>query len=67
MSLLPVHRMISCLKNKEGLALEESITAERCLLYVALTRAKKRAYVTSNGKLSRFVKANYQETSEVRA
>ncbi|MBP3752112.1 MAG: ATP-dependent helicase [Pyramidobacter sp.] len=57
----------NALKNKEGLALEESITAERCLLYVALTRAKKRAYVTSNGKLSRFVKANYQETSEVRA
>ena len=58
---LPVE---SALKNKEGVALDEALTAERCLLYVALTRAKKRAFVTSNGKLSRFVKENYRDNSE---
>lgn len=33
----------------------ESITAERCLLYVALTRAQKLAYVTSYGTPSEFL------------
>ena len=55
---LPVE---SALKNKEGIALEEALTAERCLLYVALTRAKKRAFVSSTGKLSRFVTDNHQK------
>ena len=31
---------------------EESITSEKCLLYVALTRAQKTAYITSYGKPS---------------
>lgn len=35
---------------------EESLTAEKCLLYVALTRARQCAYVTSYGKASPFVK-----------
>ena len=33
----------------------ESYTAEKCLLYVALTRAQKRAYITSCGKKSEFL------------
>ncbi len=54
---LPVE---SALKNKEGIVLDEALKAERCLLYVALTRAKKRAYISSTGKLSRFVEENHQ-------
>ena len=58
----------SALKNKEGVALDEALMAERCLLYVALTRAKKCAYITASTtpstKLSRFVKENYQEIGE---
>lgn len=33
----------------------ESITSEKCLLYVALTRAQKGAYITSYGKPSEFL------------
>ena len=33
----------------------ESITSEKCLLYVALTRAQKAAYITSYGTKSEFV------------
>ena len=33
----------------------ESITAEKCLLYVALTRAQKKAYITSYGVPSEFL------------
>lgn len=34
---------------------EESLTSEKCLLYVALTRARKTAEITSFGQLSEFV------------
>lgn len=33
----------------------EALTAERCLLYVALTRAQKAAYITSYGAKSEFI------------
>ena len=32
-----------------GLARQQALTAEKCLLYVALTRAQKQAYITSFG------------------
>ena len=35
--------------------LNEDETRERCLLYVAATRAKKELLVTSFGKVSRFL------------
>jgi superfamily I DNA/RNA helicase len=34
---------------------EEAITAEKCLLYVALTRAQKSAYITAYGTPSEFL------------
>ena len=34
----------------------ETLTAEKCLLYVALTRAQKGAFITSYGKSSQFIK-----------
>lgn len=40
---------------QDRVSLTESMTAEKCLLYVALTRAKKSAHVTSYGGISEFV------------
>jgi len=37
-------------------AREEAIKAERCLMYVALTRAKKAAYISSYGEASEFIR-----------
>ncbi|MBP5607524.1 MAG: UvrD-helicase domain-containing protein [Lachnospiraceae bacterium] len=41
---------------EDGISLEEFRTSEKCLLYVALTRARKSAYVSCYGGLSEFVK-----------
>jgi superfamily I DNA/RNA helicase len=35
---------------------QESLNSEKCLLYVALTRAQKKAYITSYGNKSEFLK-----------
>lgn len=43
--------------NKTDVVSEaESITSEKCLLYVAMTRAQKGVYITSYGKKSDFLK-----------
>lgn len=34
---------------------EKNVEVERCLLYVALTRARILAYITGYGKLTRFL------------
>jgi superfamily I DNA/RNA helicase len=39
----------------DPIAVAEAITAEKCLLYVALTRAQKTAYITSYGTPSEFL------------
>jgi superfamily I DNA/RNA helicase/mRNA-degrading endonuclease RelE of RelBE toxin-antitoxin system len=39
----------------------ESLTSEKCLLYVALTRAQKAAYITSYGAPSEFLKTIIHE------
>lgn len=39
----------------DPIAEDEAITAERCLLYVALTRAQESAYITSYGTPSEFL------------
>lgn len=41
---------------QEMVARNEALTSERCLLYVALTRAQKGAYITWYGKKSEFLK-----------
>jgi superfamily I DNA/RNA helicase len=43
------------INNTDQVSLEESLTSERCLLYVALTRAQKAAYITSYGGKSEFL------------
>ncbi|SFB07288.1 UvrD-helicase domain-containing protein [Selenomonas ruminantium] len=40
----------------EPIARQEAMVAEKCLLYVALTRAQRGAYITSYGKKSEFLK-----------
>lgn len=45
----------SAIKNTDEISKQESLTSEKCLLYVAMTRAQKGAYITSYGKKSEFV------------
>ena len=46
----------AAINHTDAISEAESITSEKCLLYVALTRAQKGAYVTSYGKPSEFLK-----------
>ena len=46
----------SAIQVSDSIAKEESITSEKCLLYVAMTRAQKAVYITGYGKLSPFLK-----------
>lgn len=41
--------LASAIDHTDAPAEAESLTAEKCLLYVALTRAQKKAYITSYG------------------
>lgn len=45
----------SAIDHTDVISERETITAEKCLLYVALTRAQKGAYITSYGKKSEFL------------
>ena len=47
--------LTSAITNQDPIAKEESIISERCLIYVSLTRAQKKAYITSYGKQSEFL------------
>jgi hypothetical protein len=51
--LLPLQMVLPSEEDKVGYA--EALTSEKCLLYVALTRAQKSAYVTSFGAQSAFL------------
>ncbi len=50
--VLPLAAAIS---YEDPVAESEAVTAEKCLLYVALTRAQKSAYITSYGPPSEFL------------
>ncbi len=45
----------SAINKTDAISEAETIAAEKCLLYVALTRAQKCAYITSYGKKSMFL------------
>ena len=45
----------TAINHSDPIAERESYTAEKCLLYVALTRAQKQAYITCYGKKSEFI------------
>lgn len=47
--------LASAIDHTDSPAEAESMTAEKCLLYVALTRAQKKAYITSYGTPSEFL------------
>lgn len=46
----------SAINKTDVVSKAESITSEKCLLYVAMTRAQKGVYITSYGKKSDFLK-----------
>lgn len=46
----------AAINHTDTISEAESITSEKCLLYVALTRAQKGAYITSYGKKSEFIR-----------
>jgi superfamily I DNA/RNA helicase/mRNA-degrading endonuclease RelE of RelBE toxin-antitoxin system len=47
--------LATAINRMDAITEQESITAEKCLLYVALTRARKGAYITSYGRRSEFL------------
>lgn len=47
--------LASAINHTDNVSERESITSEKCLLYVALTRAQKGAYISSYGKKSEFL------------
>jgi superfamily I DNA/RNA helicase len=47
--------LATAINRTDAITEQESITAEKCLLYVALTRARKGAYITSYGRRSEFL------------
>ncbi|MED4600214.1 3'-5' exonuclease [Paenibacillus validus] len=50
--IVPLHTAID---TTDSVTEEESVTAEKCLLYVALTRAQETAYITSYGLQSELI------------
>lgn len=47
--------LTSAINKTDAVSERETITAEKCLLYVAMTRAQKGVYITSYGKKSEFL------------
>ena len=47
--------LAAAINSTDAISEAESITSEKCLLYVALTRAQKAAYITSYGRASEFL------------
>ena len=47
--------LVSAIDCADSVSTNERITAEKCLLYVALTRAQKCAYISGYGQMSEFL------------
>lgn len=47
--------LISAINKTDAVSESESIASEKCLLYVAMTRAQKGVYITSYGRRSEFL------------
>lgn len=47
--------LVSAIDHTDAVSEQETMTAEKCLLYVALTRAQKGAYISGYGKMSKFL------------
>ena len=48
--------LASAIDHTDSVSEQETMTAEKCLLYVALTRAQKGAYISGYGQMSEFLK-----------
>lgn len=48
--------LATAIDHTDSVSEQETMTAEKCLLYVALTRAQKGAYVSGYGQMSEFLK-----------
>ena len=48
--------LASAIDHTDSVSEQETLTAEKCLLYVALTRAQKGAYISCYGQMSDFLK-----------
>lgn len=48
----------SAIDNTDAVSVKETTTAEKCLLYVALTRAQKGVFISGYGNLSEFIEIN---------
>ena len=48
--------LATAIDHTDSVREQETMTAEKCLLYVALTRAQKGAYVSGYGQMSEFLK-----------
>ena len=52
------HRIIplpAAINKTDSVSEAESMASEKCLLYIAMTRAQKGVYITSYGKASEFL------------
>ncbi len=49
--------LASAIRRTDDISLAESMASEKCLLYVAMTRAQKGVYLTSYGRQSEFLSA----------
>jgi len=47
--------LASAINHTDAISEAETMTSEKCLLYVALTRAQKGAYISGYGKMSEFI------------
>ena len=47
--------LMSAIDKTDAVSESESMTSEKCLLYVAMTRAQKGVYITSYGRPSGFL------------
>lgn len=45
----------AAIEHMDSVSEQETMTAEKCLLYVALTRAQKGAYISGYGRISEFI------------
>ena len=48
--------LASAIDHTDAVSEQETMTAEKCLLYVAMTRAQKGAYICGYGQMSEFLK-----------
>ena len=50
--------LAAAIDHTDKVSERETITAEKCLLYVALTRAQKGVYISGYGRMSEFLESN---------